>query len=200
VAAAAAEFAAAPGRRAGGVAAASVGRAAGAEAPETSLLHEELRVASLPGGDDAMKTTGFALVLGLSVVLMATAADARNDRLRMPLSTVLSSPQARARLDPNIALYFGKQPYSPPADRRGVFSVNEKTNFFNKTDEEGCNWVFLSAARALQEHARRQGGNAVVDIISNYKNQPFSSETEFECGAGNVVGGVALRGEVVILR
>jgi uncharacterized protein YbjQ (UPF0145 family) len=51
----------------------------------------------------------------------------------------------------------------------------------------------------LQERARREGGNAVINIVSNYKDIPFSSETQYECGAGNVVGGVALRGEVVQL-
>lgn len=142
--------------------------------------------------------TGLALLLGITAV--ATAADARNDRLRLPLATVLNSQEARTRLDPGIALYFGKQPYAAPASRLGTFTANEKTNFFNKTDEEGCNWVFLSAVRKLQEHARRLGGNAVVGVISVYKNQEFSSETEFECGAGNVVGGVALRGEVVSLK
>jgi hypothetical protein len=144
------------------------------------------------------KTTVLAVALGLSAV--ATMADARNDRLRLPLANVLNSPQARARLDMNIALYFGQQPYGAPLRRMGTLTANEKTNFFNKTDEEGCNWVFLSAVRKLQEHARRQGGNAIVNVISVYKDIPFSSETEFECGAGNVVGGVALRGEIVSLK
>ena len=144
------------------------------------------------------KKTSLALVLGLSFI--ATVADARDDRIRLPLANVLSSPQAQARLDPGIALYFGQMPYAQPAQRLGTFTANEKTNFTNKTDIDGCNWVFLSAVRKLQEYARRQGGNAIVNVISVYKNQPFSSETEFECGAGTFVGGVALRGEVVSLR
>ena len=79
--------------------------------------------------------TGLALVLGLSFV--ATAADARDDRLRLPLAAVLASPDAKTTLDPGIHLYFGKQPYAAPAQRMGVFSTNKKTNFFNKTDEQG---------------------------------------------------------------
>ena len=144
------------------------------------------------------KKTGFALVLGLSMI--ATVADARDERIRLPIANVLNSPHAQARLDPGIALYFGQQPYAQPTQHLGTFTANEKTNFTNKTDEEGCNWVFLSAVRKLQEHARRQGGNAIVGTISVYRNIPFSSETEFECGAGTFVGGVALRGEVVSLR
>ena len=141
-----------------------------------------------------------ALVLVLGIMCVATVADARDDRLRLPLADVLSSADAKAKLDPGVALYFGKQPYSAPAQRMSVTTQNKKTNFFNKTDQEGCNWVFLSAVRSLQEYARKMAGNAVVNIVSIYKNQEFSSETHFECGAGNVVGGVALRGDVVLIK
>ena len=39
--------------------------------------------------------------------------------------------------------------------------------------------------------------DAVVNIESNYKNRQFSSETEFECGAGAIMAGVALKGTLV---
>ena len=141
---------------------------------------------------------GIVLVLGITC--LATAADARDDRLRLPLAVVLSSPDAMRTLDPNVHLYFGKQAYPAPLRRLNITTSNKKSNFFNKTDQEGCNWVFLSAVKGLQEFARKMGGNAVVNIVSIYKNQEFSSETHFECGAGNVVGGVALRGEIVFLK
>ena len=141
--------------------------------------------------------TGLALVLGLSFV--ATAADARDDKLHLPLADVLSGPEARKTLDPTVQLYFGRQPYAEPVKRLNPTTSNKKTNFLNKTDQEGCNWVFLSAVKGLQEMARKMGGNAVVNIVSIYKNQEFVSETHFECGAGTFVGGVALRGEVVLI-
>ena len=52
---------------------------------------------------------------------------------------------------------------------------------------------------ALTQYAQRVGGNAIVNIRSNYKNNEFSSETEYECGAGNVTGGTAFVGDVVKL-
>jgi uncharacterized protein YbjQ (UPF0145 family) len=55
----------------------------------------------------------------------------------------------------------------------------------------------LSALKALQERAVREGMDAVVNIESNYKNRQFSSETEFECGAGAIMAGVALKGTLV---
>jgi hypothetical protein len=45
----------------------------------------------------------------------------------------------------------------------------------------------------------REGGNAVTNIHSVYKNAPFNSDSEYECGAGAIMGGVALRGTVVKL-
>ena len=36
-----------------------------------------------------------------------------------------------------------------------------------------------------------------VNIVSNYKNVEYTSETDFECHVGNVVGGVALKADFV---
>jgi hypothetical protein len=140
------------------------------------------------------------LMLAVGILCVSTAAHARNDILRMPLADALRSPDAMARLDPHIRLYFGPQKYGEPLQRFGTSKTNKKTNFFNKSDKEGCEWVFLSAALALQERARSVGANAVVNIVSVYQNIEFSSDTHYECGAGNVAGGVALRGEMVTLR
>jgi hypothetical protein len=145
-----------------------------------------------------MKTRALALI-GLIVVCAAPLAHGRDDRLRFKLADVLNSPDAKAKLTPSIRLYFGAQKYPAPTRQMGNFTANKKTNFFNKSDKEGCEWAFLSAAIALQDRARKEGGNAVVNIKSAYKNIEFSSETEYECGAGNIAGGVALRGDVALL-
>jgi uncharacterized protein YbjQ (UPF0145 family) len=52
---------------------------------------------------------------------------------------------------------------------------------------------------SLQDRAIAEGGNAVVNIRSFYKKRDFTSATEFECGAGAMVAGVALVGDVVKL-
>jgi uncharacterized protein YbjQ (UPF0145 family) len=51
--------------------------------------------------------------------------------------------------------------------------------------------------RQLEKRARELGANAVVNIASNYKNVEFSSDSEFECHAGAIMAGVALKGEFV---
>ena len=59
--------------------------------------------------------------------------------------------------------------------------------------------LFISAAVSLQDRAKREGGNAVINIHSVYKNDKFESPTEYLCGAGSTMAGVALRGTVVTL-
>jgi uncharacterized protein YbjQ (UPF0145 family) len=59
--------------------------------------------------------------------------------------------------------------------------------------------VFLSVVLELQDQARKAGGNAVVAIESNYKHEAVDSPTEFVCGAGSIIAGVALRGKVAML-
>ncbi|HIF5944891.1 TPA: hypothetical protein ACX3GK_003567 [Vibrio parahaemolyticus] len=53
---------------------------------------------------------------------------------------------------------------------------------------------------ALKERAIKEGGNAVLDIKSNYKNNLTSSSDTFQCGAGTMIAGVALTGKVVKLK
>jgi hypothetical protein len=57
----------------------------------------------------------------------------------------------------------------------------------------------LSALIDLQDAARKQGGNAVVNIVSFYKKNEFSSPTDYDCHAGAFVAGVALKGDIVKL-
>jgi hypothetical protein len=51
----------------------------------------------------------------------------------------------------------------------------------------------------LAGRARTEGGNAVINIVSYYKKNVFSSATEYECHAGAIIAGVALKGTVVKL-
>ena len=79
--------------------------------------------------------------------------------------------------------------------RHGLVS-NKKTNAANKSDEEACIRAFLSAVKQFQESARDAGATKVVNLISYYKKKPFSSTTRYECHAGGVLAGVALKGDL----
>jgi hypothetical protein len=132
-------------------------------------------------------------------VLIAAPASARDTRHKFPLESALAKAQASGQLAQGVKLFFGTQKHPKPTAQLGPTRTNKKTNFFNKSDIEGCEWAFISSMAALTAYAQRVGGNAIVNIRSNYKGQPFSSETEYECGAGNVTGGTAFTGDVVKL-
>lgn len=138
-------------------------------------------------------------VLFVGVCTASWPAAARDDQRLYPILQALNSPAAQAKLDPGVKLYFGRQRHPPIVRTIGVWPTNKKTNAFAKSDLQACEWVFLSAVIALQERARKEGGNAVVNIVSNYKNFMTSSETEYVCGAGGLIAGVALKGRVVSL-
>jgi hypothetical protein len=140
-----------------------------------------------------MPTVMFGAMLVISV------AQARDTHLKLPIKDAMATADYQAKVDQNIKLFFGAQEHPKPAQSFGTIKTNKKTNFFNKSDKEGCEWVFLSAILALQNAARERGGDAVINIKSNYKNVEFTSETEYECGAGAVTGGVAFVGEIVKL-
>ncbi len=129
----------------------------------------------------------------------AGTAMARNDILDFPIEEALSQEQAKESLGNEVRFYFGDQAHAKPLKSWGVFSSNKKTNAFLKSDDESCNWAFISAMISLRDRALKEGGNAVVNIKSNYKGKTTSSETTFQCGAGNIVAGVALKGKVVQL-
>lgn len=52
----------------------------------------------------------------------------------------------------------------------------------NEVDRSIVHRAFMSAAIALQERAKREGGNAVVDIKSITKHNDLVSATQFRCG------------------
>ena len=136
------------------------------------------------------------VVVGAAILGQALPVSARDDRLKFPIAPALGTADAKAKLDPKIALYFGKSSHPAGMDL-GAFTTNKKTNAVGKSDQIACEWVFLSALIALQERARQLQATAVVGIESIYKNEPFSSETEFMCGAGTFVSGVALSGKFI---
>jgi hypothetical protein len=137
----------------------------------------------------------------LACALLAGAASARDTEYKLPFADVLTlnDPHIKTRLDDSIKLYFGDQPTPKVLSRIGEDSTSNKTNGFGKDDGLGCKWAAYSALVALQERARRVGANAVINIVSNYKHDVFSSRTEYECHAGNFVIGVALKGTFVKL-
>lgn len=140
-----------------------------------------------------------AVILLLVALVWSATAVARDTRNQYPVADVLNNPAYAADLK-GVSFYFGEQPHPAVVKSFGTDRTNKKTNAFNKSDEEACQWVMLSALKQLKARADQLGANAVINIISNYKNNQTSSETEYTCGAGGLMAGVAFIGEFVIIE
>ena len=140
-----------------------------------------------------------ALASALLCLTFAAAAPAKDDRVKFSIENAMNTTDAHDKLDGSVKFFFGDQKYPKPQSKMGTFTSNKKTNALGKSEEAGCQRAFLSAMIALQERAQKEGGNAVVNIKSVYRKDELNSETEYECGSGSFVKGVALRGEVVKL-
>jgi hypothetical protein len=134
----------------------------------------------------------------LLAVLLFLSSDAlaRNTILQLKVADVVNNPAYASQLA-GVNFYFGDTPHPAPVNTFGEYRTNKKTNAFNKSDTEACEWAMLSALLTLHKRAVSLGANAVVNIRSNYKNNLVRSDTEYTCGAGAIMAGVALIGDFV---
>ncbi len=135
-----------------------------------------------------------ALLVSLLAACCASPAIARDNIVKITLQSVLDMPEAKEKLDGTVRFFLAGSPTPRIEKKLGDDVGNEKTNAFNKTPERACQWAALSALIAFQNHARQQGANAVVDMVSYYKKEVSSSPTDIECHDGAFVTGVALKG------
>ena len=143
------------------------------------------------------KTLFIAVVL---LFLGYNTAQARDERLHFSIEEAMNTPDAKVKLNKGYTFLFGDSKSTDIIENHGEFQSNKKTNAFGKPDKTACQWAFLSAMLSFQERITTEGGNAVVNIRSYYKKNDFSSETEFECGAGGLMAGVTFKGDVVTLK
>jgi uncharacterized protein YbjQ (UPF0145 family) len=147
------------------------------------------------------RTTGTIVAIVAMGCMTYASAKGRDDHIKLPIQGALEKGQSyKDTVGSDIKLFWGTQK-TPAVDRKmGEFTSNKKTNAANKSDQDACDLAFISAVIGLQQRARKEGGNAVVNIRSVYKNEDSDSPTEFICGAGKIMAGVALRGTVVKLK
>lgn len=140
----------------------------------------------------------FFLLSILSLIQFSSSALARDDAGKHSIEAAMATDTGQSFT--GVSFYFGDQSYGEPKRKIGYFTSKKTTNAFGKSDEEACQWAFLSAVKSFYERALREGGNAVVNLQSITTGRPFSSATQFECRAGNVVAKVYLSGDVVELN
>lgn len=124
-------------------------------------------------------------------------SQARDTALYLPVKQAVDEALAAGRLDGSVKFYFAQNPGGQIL-RSGV-TTSKKTNAFNKSDEGACSWALQSALIAMQNAAKSAGANAVVNIASNYKHVEYKDREKYECHAGAVMAGVALKADLAKL-
>ncbi|GAA0760422.1 excinuclease ATPase subunit [Ideonella azotifigens] len=147
-----------------------------------------------------MKKTGRLAFATLALLAGMPLAQARDSILNIPLEEVLALPEAKTKLDGSVKFYLKGQATPAVTRRMGSDVSNPKTNGFGKSDEFGCKWAILTALINFQASAKREGANAVVDIVSYYKKNETQSPTTIECHAGALIIGAALKGDYAIIK
>lgn len=125
---------------------------------------------------------------------------ARDDVTDYSVEEAMSVSKVSSAIGNEVEFFFAGQTHKKVAKLMGEYQSNKKTNAFGKSDKEACQWAFASAMKTFKKRALKEGGNAVINIRSNYKGTMTSSETTFKCGAGTIMAGVTLVGDVVKLE
>jgi uncharacterized protein YbjQ (UPF0145 family) len=133
----------------------------------------------------------------LAVSLTSFSASAADTMLKLPIAAAMAANDAQSRLGDSVKFYFADQPTPKVLTKITSDKTSQRTNGFGKSAEKACNWVFLSAMLALQKRAQEVGANAVINIVSNFKDVEMASQTEFECADGAIMAGVALKADFV---
>jgi uncharacterized protein YbjQ (UPF0145 family) len=144
------------------------------------------------------KTIVTAAMLAVSLTA-SFSASAEDKMVKFPIAGAMAVNDAQQRLGDSVKFYFADQQTPKVASKITTDKTSQRTNGFGKSAEKACNWVFLSAMLALQKRATEVGADAVVNIVSNFKDQEFASQTEYECADGAIMAGVALKGDFVKL-
>ncbi len=134
------------------------------------------------------------------VVMFSVAPVLAADSLtKFSIDKAMASPNISALFPGDVAFFWGDQQHPPVTTNFGNFKTSKRTSALGKGREKACSWAMASALEALQNRAYREGGNAVINIVSNIKGRMESSTTQFSCLAGSMMVNVAIKGDVVTL-
>ena len=130
----------------------------------------------------------FALATALmSFMVLTKPAYARDDKYVLPIQAALESTDAREKPDGTVKFFFTKEktPSQIVTKLGNSEVVHRRIGTRPADDHKTCNAAFLLALVDLQKRAKKLSANAVVNIVSYYKNVEMASATEFECHAGS---------------
>ncbi|MDR8364617.1 MULTISPECIES: excinuclease [Pseudomonas] len=133
----------------------------------------------------------------LLICALPGISQARDTAVYLPFDKAVAEATRAGKIDGSVKFYLAG---NTPAGNVTVLSAgavtNKKTNAFNKSDEVACEWVAQSAIISLHQAAKNAGANAVTNIVSFYKKNERKDAKTYECHAGAIMAGVALKGDL----
>ncbi|QSI76822.1 hypothetical protein [Niveibacterium microcysteis] len=127
----------------------------------------------------------------------------------MPISESFRWPSYEKILGADVAFQFGPLATEVIADvslasgedivAHGVAGTVRPLGSARKSEAQTCRDAYRDALLRLSEQARSRGNNAVVGIISNYRDVPSDSAMHYDCHAGMTRAEVVLKGRSVKL-
>jgi len=140
-------------------------------------------------------------VAALFLAAIPTISQARDTTHYLPFESVVAEATQAGRLDGSVKFYLaGKKPAGQVQVINPNITTSKKTNAFNKTDQVACAWALQSALVSLQQAAKAAGANAVVEIASNYQHKEYKDSEKYECHAGALMAGVALKAQLANVK
>jgi uncharacterized protein YbjQ (UPF0145 family) len=133
----------------------------------------------------------------LLICALPGISQARDTALYLPFDKAVAEATRAGKIDGSVKFYLaGNTPTGNVTVLSAGAVTNKKTNAFNKSDEVACEWVAQSAIISLHQAAKNAGANAVTNIVSFYKSNERKDAKNYECHAGALMAGVALKGDL----
>ena len=144
-----------------------------------------------------MRLKTWTATTALLLCALPGLSQARDTTHYLPFEKVVQQMTAEKKLDGSVKFYLaGVQPRGKVTVVSPNAVTNKKTNAFNKSDEAACEWALQSALLTMQDAAKKVNANAVTNIVSYYKKNERKDATTYECHAGAVMAGVAIKGDL----
>jgi len=136
--------------------------------------------------------------LGLLALLsLASGANARETEHLFEVAQAVDSKLGKSRLL-EIPFYMKGQEGAPEgAQLLGTWTMERASRGLLRGDKKSCDVAFLSAMIALQENAMKDGGDAIINVVSSTKGKTTESPTHYRCIAGATIVHVAVTGDVI---
>lgn len=134
-----------------------------------------------------------ALIASL-VFAMGTTAQAADEMVHLNFNQAVQSAISKGLIDGKVKFYLAGTG-GGQVIQKGLIS-NKKTNGFAKSAETSCEHALHSALIQFDKTAKAQGATKVVNIVSYFKKNTYSSTTQYQCAKGTAIAAVTLKGDL----